>query len=382
MSGRCLKWLFAGAVLLLLSTAAFSQTFAYKGLVSGWITVNADADIKPQLGLRCLPEFSLEKALSPKYNLDVEFSLNAYGSGTINAFDDVHTDGKVKPYRMWLRFSSAQFEARLGLQKINFGSASLLRPLMWFDRIDPRDPLQLTDGVYGLLMRYYFLDNTNIWVWGLYGNDDPKGWETISSYRKSPELGGRIQIPMGKGEIAFSYHHREIEVNGLFQGLEPDNPRFPENRCAIDGKWDIGIGIWFETSLFHQQTEHLPYTWQRALNVGMDYTLNIGNGLNVIGEHFVLEASRDAFGSGEAAKFSALALNYPLGLLDNITGILYYDWENKNFYNFLRWQRTYDRWSFHFMAFWNPEQFRVYNTQPGNNLFAGKGIQVMAVFNY
>jgi len=114
----------------------------------------------------------------------------------------------------------------------------------------------------------------------------------------------------------------------------------------------------------------------------MDYTLGIGNGLNVIGEHFVLEASRDAFGSGEAAKFSALALNYPLGILDNITGILYYDWENKDFYNFLRWQRTYDKWSFHFMAFWNPEQFRVYNTQPGNNLFAGKGIQVMAVFNY
>ncbi len=382
MSGRSSKWVFTGAVLMLLSTAAFSQTFAYKGLVSGWMTINADVDTKPHLGIRFLPEFSLEKALSPKYNLDLEFSLNAYGSGTINALDDIHTDGKVKPYRMWLRFSSAQFEARLGLQKINFGSASLLRPLMWFDRIDPRDPLQLTDGVYGLLMRYYFLDNTNVWVWGLYGNDDPKGWETMSSHRKSPELGGRIQTPVGKGEIAFSYHHREIDAKGLFPGPAPDNPRIPENRCAIDGKWDIGIGIWFETSLFHQQTEHLPYTWQRALNVGIDYTLSIGNGLNVIGEHFVLEASRDAFGSGEAAKFSALALNYPLGLLDNITGILYYDWENKDFYNFLRWQRTYDRWSFHFMAFWNPEQFRVYNTQPGNNLFAGKGIQVMAVFNY
>jgi len=382
MTGRYLKWFFAGAVLFLLSTAAFSQTFAYKGLVSSWLTINADTDTKPQLGLRCLPEFSLGKALSQKYNFDVEFSLNAYGTGTINALDDVHTEGKVKPYRMWLRFSSSQFEARLGLQKINFGSASLLRPLMWFDRIDPRDPLQLTDGVYGLLMRYYFLDNTNIWVWGLYGNDEPKGWETMSSDRKSPELGGRIQTPLGKGEIAFSCHHREIDVKGLLQGPEPDNIRIPENRYALDGKWDIGIGIWFETSLFHQQTEHLPYTWQKALNVGMDYTFNIGNGLNVIGEHFVLEASRDVFGSGEATKFSALALNYPLGLLDNITGILYYDWENKDFYNFLRWQRTYDRWSFHFMAFWNPERFRVYNTQPGNNLFAGKGIQVMAVFNY
>jgi len=54
------------------------------------------------------------------------------------------------------------------LQKINFGSATLFRLLMWFDRIDPRDPLKLTDGVYGLLLRYYFHNNTNIWLWGLY----------------------------------------------------------------------------------------------------------------------------------------------------------------------------------------------------------------------
>ena len=69
-----------------------------------------------------------------------------------------------------MRYSSDQFELRLGLQKINFGSASMLRPLMWFDQMDPRDPLHLTDGVWGLLARYYFLNNANIWLWGLYGN--------------------------------------------------------------------------------------------------------------------------------------------------------------------------------------------------------------------
>ena len=60
-----------------------------------------------------------------------------------------------------------------GLQKINFGSATMLRPLMWFDQVDPRDPLQLTDGVWGVLGRYYFLNNANIWLWGLYGNKNP-----------------------------------------------------------------------------------------------------------------------------------------------------------------------------------------------------------------
>ncbi|GAI27146.1 unnamed protein product, partial [marine sediment metagenome] len=59
---------------------------------------------------------------------------------------------------------------------------------MWFDRIDPRDPLQLTDGVYGLLLRQYFLNNANIWVWGLYGNDDLRGWEYLPSEAKSVEF--------------------------------------------------------------------------------------------------------------------------------------------------------------------------------------------------
>ena len=56
-------------------------------------------------------------------------------------------------------------ENRLGLQKIDFGSALLIRPLQWFNQIDPRDPLRLTNGVYGILFRQYFNDNSNIWLW-------------------------------------------------------------------------------------------------------------------------------------------------------------------------------------------------------------------------
>ena len=42
-------------------------------------------------------------------------------------------------------------------QKMNFGSAIILRCLTWFNSIDPRDPLQATDGKTGPLLRYYFL---------------------------------------------------------------------------------------------------------------------------------------------------------------------------------------------------------------------------------
>jgi hypothetical protein len=34
------------------------------------------------------------------------------------------------------------------------------------------------------------------------------------------------------------------------------------------------------------------------------------------------------------------------------------------------------------MGFWNPDRFQVYPLMEEANLFAGKGIQIMAVFNH
>lgn len=380
---RGVKFFFVGCLILFLQGTTLPQTFELKGLISGWITVNADNITKPQFGLRYIPEFSIKKSLSQKYTLDLDFSLNSYGTAHILSLDNVQTNGKFKLYRMWGRFSSPRFEARLGLQKINFGSATLLRPLMWFDRIDPRDPLLLTDGVYGLLLRYYFLNNANIWGWILYGDENLKGWEFFPSKAKSVEFGGRAQSPLGNGEVAFTYHRRQTDPSrGPFAQDMPDNSSVPENRYALDGKWDVGIGIWFEATLFHQNSEWLPSPWQRALNIGLDYTFSLGNGLNVIAEYFIFESSKDAFGSGEGVKFSALSMNYPLGILDKLSCIFYYDWENRNLYSFVNLRRTYDKWVFNVIGFWNPEQFQIYQNQPGNNLFAGKGIQIMIIFNY
>jgi len=377
-----LRLVFLLSLILLFFSSALPLSFSTKGQVIGWLTGNAKKSIKPMIGLRYIPTFSLAKTFEQDFALDLEFSLNAYGTTRFHAVDDIRTDGEINPYRLWFRFATSQFEARIGLQKINFGSAMLLRPLMWFDRIDPRDPLQLTDGVYGLLFRYYFLNNANVWFWGLLGNDEPKGWEVLASVKDIPEFGGRIQIPLANGEAAVTYHHREIETKGLLQPIALDTSHIPENRYALDGKWDIGVGIWFEAAMVHQNTQALPYPWQRAFNVGLDYTLGWGNGLNVMGEHFVMAASQEAWNSGETVEFSALALNYPLGLLDTLTGIFYFDWKNDDLYSFFRWQRTYDRWSINVMAFWNPERFEIYQVGGDNNLFAGKGIQIMIVYNY
>lgn len=372
-----------GFLLLICPSGLFPQTIDFRGMLFGWLTANFSGKAEGQLGIRYLPELSFTKSLPDSSSLDAMFSLSAYGTSLFRSDKERITDSEIEPYRLWLRYASSQFEVRIGLQKINFGSAAIFRPLMWFDRIDPRDPLQITKGVYGLLGRYYFLNNANIWAWILYGNNDAKGWEVIGSKDKSFEYGSRIQTPLFTGEIAFTYHHRQGDLfNSPFFFLPEIDPIIPEDRFALDGKWDIGVGVWFEGVLIHQDTEALPYTYRHLLTVGLDYTFGLGNGLHVMGEHFLQESSDKAFTSGEGFDFSALSLNYPLGILDNLSGMFFYDWKNKEFYRYFSWQRTYDKWRFYIIGFWNPEQLLIYPERATHTLFAGKGFQIMVVFNH
>jgi len=372
-----------GCLVLFLVNSVSSQTLELKGLLSGWITVNSENISKPQFGLYYIPEFSIKKTLSQNDSIDFNVSLNINGTAGQQSQGRTQTSGDIKLYRTWGRFSSSRFEARLGLQKINFGSASILRPLMWFDRLDPRDPLQLTDGVYGILLRYYFLNNANIWIWGLHGNNNTKGWEYLPTKARSVEFGGRFQHPFGNGELAFTYHHRQTDPSRISFEQDMNNIfSVPENRFALDGKWDIGIGFWFEGTLTHQSSEHLLYPWQKAVTIGFDYTFSLGNGLNLTGEYFVYTSSQEVFSSDESMNISAMSINYPLNMLDNLSCILYYDFKNKNLYSFLNWRRTYDRWIINVIGFWNPERFQIYQNLSGNSIFAGKGIQVTVIFNH
>jgi hypothetical protein len=370
-------------VLLFKYSQGLSQQVELSGQLAGWMVTNPGQSFQSQIGLRYIPEFSLEKNFQEKFSFGSELSFNSYGSGDIYPFDSINTGGKIKPYRMWLRFTTPRFEVRAGLQKINFGSATFLRPLMWFDRIDPRDPLQLTDGVYGVLTRYYFLNNSNIWLWGLYGNKDTKGWEFIPSHKKKVEYGGRIQVPLYTGEIAATWHHRQANLKNVdFSEPVSSKDIVPENRFGIDGKWDIEIGLWFEGVITHQDLDLTENVYKRFFNLGWDYTFELGNGLNVMNEFFVFDVSDKAFGGGEGASFSALSINYPLSIIHNISAIMYYDWDNKDIYRFINWQWQFDNWSLYVMGFWNPEKFQIYQNLRENTFFTGKGLYLMAVFNH
>ena len=374
-------------IIILLFTCPFietglSQSIEWQGQASSWLTINPSPALTGQIGLRYIPSIFLQKDLNNGYQFNSELSINAYGAGSYIDNRNFDKNGKIKPYRFWFRFTSSQFELRAGLQKINFGSATILRPLMWFDHMDPRDPLQLTDGVYGLLGRYYFLNNANIWIWVLYNNDKTKGWEIYPTEKHKPEIGGRVQFPLWTGEIALTGHHRAVNADGTVQNLDGNTQSVHENRFALDGKWDAGVGIWFEGVLTKSDFKIRALRYTRMLNLGMDYTFDYGNGFHILAEYLRVDISGEIFNSGRPSSLAALTMNYPLTLLDNLSAIFYYDWDNRNAYRFLNWQRTYDRWSFYLMGFWNPKSFQIYQNQADQNLFTDKGFQFMVVFNH
>jgi hypothetical protein len=372
-------------LLLLLIPLLHAQDsiFKCKGQTDGYAGLNFSKPVQYQTGARFIPTLSIGTTLKNNLKFDSEISFDSYLDYPFTGSANDASSAKIKPYRLWVRLSSNRFELRAGLQKINFGSASMLRPLMWFDHIDPRDPLQLTDGVYGLLGRYYFQNNSNAWLWVLWGNDKTKGWETVPSSTKFPEFGGRMQFPVPKGEVAFSYHHRTPDLGAIFNPITSNSTyTYPEDKIGFDGKLDIGPGLWVEYSLTHDRPDSVfQRTWTKLFTLGIDYTFSVGNGLYLASEYFRYSSANEIFNPGTKITFTTLTVNYPIGI-NKIGSIIYYNWKDKSWYRFINLQRQSDNWTFYLFLFWNPEKFAIYNNISGNNLFSGKGIQFMAVFNF
>jgi hypothetical protein len=373
------------------SLPAFGQETALTGQASLWIaSVPTQAPLS-HLGIHYTPDLTLGQSLGPDLNADVDLSLHVYGTRVFARHAAPQDDGKLSLYRAWVRLSSNVFELRLGLQKISFGSATLFRPLMWFDTVDPRDPLQLTDGVSGLLARYYFLNNTNIWAWALYGNPRTKGWEILPTARRTPEVGFRAQFSLLTGELGATYHHRRADLAGASPRAVTSSTiavatmapgTISEDRFAVDGKWNAIIGCWFEVALTHDQTQVPDLEFTRQGTLGADYTFAIGNGLTVLSEFFRSDNPRTALGSAEGFSISGLSLAYPLDVVDKLSLILFLDWTSHDWYRIATWQQSYDQWSIYLVGFWNPTIARLYQLRGGSSPYAGSGLQLMIVFNH
>ena len=341
----------------------------FVGQLSGWTTeTNIQDEWQNQSGVRYLPQLTLTQMVTDEMFLDANTAFNGF---VTYASDTDETDSHLKLYRLALRLATNQTETRIGLQKINFGPAQLLRPLRWFDQLDQRDPLRMTDGVYAALFRYTALNNSNVWLWGLYGNDDVKGFESLPSTDDKVEFGGRAQYPVWNGELAATVHSRTVD------GEEIEGDDFPETRIALDGRWEKGVGMWFESVLQYQDSEKILYEWVTMATLGVDYTFGIGNGLYAVLEHMATGASESPLGWDENAHITACMLSYPIGLFDSLSSISFYNWESEEFSQHLSWQRAYDNLVIDASLFRHPDQD---DAESRTRQQAGFGGQLMLIY--
>jgi len=345
------------------------QDFEFHGQASAWGTgIDLNGEWNKNIGIRYIPQINYSYSFDENNLLNGEVLLNTYYNSDFNS-----DDYNIKLYRGIIRYTTTQSETQVGLQKINFGPAQLLRTLMWFDSVDPRDPLKLTDGVYGIRYKYSFINNSIFWVWGLYGNDKPKGFEVNATAKDNPEFGGRYQFQVPAGEAGATVHTREVKA-GSFS--------YRENRYALDGRWDIGIGAWFESLLQQSQTNLMPFQWNKMITVGGDYTFGIGTGIYFLVENMTSIASVKIMGNNIDRNVSAMMATYPISVLDNLSVQGYYDWQGKNIYQYYQWQRTYDNVIINLGLFHYPESGT--NIFPGSSTIpaAGYGFQLMLIYNY
>lgn len=369
------KILYSFCFLILSYSLKSQNSINYSGQIISTLNYSPQNENKLLAGIRYLPSLNLKKSLdSTEKQFDAEIALNIHYSTYLQPKLDEIGKG-IQPYRLYARYKTNQLELRAGLQKIDFGSALLLRPLQWFNQIDPRDPLQLTTGVYGILGRYYFLNNANIWVWGLYGNKERRGLDFNSSNEKIPEFGGRVQYPVTKGEIAFSYHHRNI--------IEPtlSITFLNENRFALDGKWDLGVGLWTETSYIQKSKERF---WgnQFLQTIGIDYTFGIGNGLNIVTENLFLKIFNTTFTEGVSRAISAFSVNYPISMYDRISSYAISSWSKNSTMYMLNYEHSFVHLKGYLMAYYNPKTQLTFIQNSLSTQFEGPGARIMLVYNH
>ena len=360
---------FSGLLLLTLTGAIKGQSFEFNGQLSTWGNgVRVHDEWNKSFGIRYLPHFNYSFSLNGNDVLNSEVMFNTYYETNFKS-----GSRDFKTYRAILRYSTAQSEIQLGLQKIDFGPARLLRSLMWFDRVDPRDPLNLTDGVYALRYKYVFLDNTNLWLWCLYGNTKNTGYEIMPTVKNTPELGGRFQLPALSGEIAATFHTRKVDAR-LYN--------YRENRYALDGRWDAGIGLWFESVFQQSISELVAYKWNRMITFGADYTIPEGNGIYVMAEHMNITFSQSVLKTDQSWNITAAMITYTPDVLDNFTLQEYYDWRKGAMYHYFQVKRTYDNFIINLSLFHYPEDGDSIFLSGKASLLAGYGMQLMLIYNY
>ena len=366
-----------GGIILLaiyLSTSAviLAQSYSLKGQLWGSIIHGDDPPVGRssfETTLGYIPMLSLAQNLPNDRFVDLE-----WGYRMSRVYSGEYAIGSVEePYRMWLRYSSDQMEARLGLQKIAFGPAMVLRSLAWFDTIDPKDPTGQTDAVEALRLRLYPTGSLALWLWSINSDQD-----TLS-------YGGRAELSTSIGEWGLTYYQDPTEL-GQSVGQFPIFTSGPHQRAAMDYRYDGYFGFWFEgVGIFADSKQDVDLNRFTLFTLGADYTVPVGSGLLIMAETMKINGSSTAGDSSSDQTYTALMASLPINMLHQLMFITQIDWDNNHAYNYLRWGITYDHFSLNFILSISPRR-DGYNIAteylPKTVAGFGTGLQFMLIYNH
>jgi len=316
---------------------SFSFSYSYKGQL--WLDANYIQDSNNLSYFGYIAEISTIKS----NDFDFEWSRRL-----ISEYHDLDTNNKNENYRLWIRYTKPKYDIRFGLQKISFGTASLLRPLNWFDTIDFSSTTGQTTGVEALKSQFFLQNNSVLSVWCI---DNEK----IS-------CGSRFEFLNNLGSFGLTYYNDRNnlahEVFKVPQVIE-NQPviLFPgkNHRFGFDYRYDGLFGLWLEGSSILSSSKDINLNRFDLFTAGTDYTFPILNGLLLSSESMYFSIiSEDNWVLNQTT--SSLIASMPVGILNDIMFITIKDWETKDSYNLLRWSTTFDYFSINCMVSMNPSE--------------------------
>ncbi len=275
------------------------------------------------------PDLSLYLWTKESKKIDLQLVLQQQNS--LVYADEKKGKIELALYRSLVRYSDINYEYRVGLQQLNFGQALILRPLQWFDNIDPRKENSESDGVYALLAKRYFLNNSNVWGWIILDDEELSDDYSIKNFGKQLEYGGRWQYPIKGSETAISIHHKRLD-NSVYSN---------ETKLGFDVRKEMVLGFWAETSLSLYHGNHKS-DYASLLTAGADYTISLGNGIYLLTENLFMSDIKDNGYLPGKAKSTAFQLRYPISLFDSVQSLVAYDWSSEKYDIFLSYIRSYD----------------------------------------
>ena len=380
-----MKWgLFSlySAGLLIFPSIIYSQQWDLRGQFTTSVnllnySITRDTKIDQRVGyiptLSIYPEYEYLSRIDFEvaYNYQLEFDgLLGTGENGINSNRAVH--------RLWGRYSSDNIELRYGLQKIAFGPSLILRPMRWFDSLDEKDPTGQTAGVTAARLKYFGGYGITYW-----------GWLIHPENREISARGGRIEIPiLDFGEIATSYHHRPAYSKNKIpprSGIPLVHPASSEDRYSIDIRADVVVGLWSEFLISKSSQDKFVIPFDRSIYmIGGDYTFPIGNGIYFLAEHMIDKVKPKLILDDVETKISAIMVNYPIGVIDNVTYIGEYDWDGERMFNYIKYSRIYDNFDFNLIFAFNPErnEFSKEELELSGLTQFGNNIQLMIIYNH